>query len=65
MFQLDLSAHQNIFVFGKGLSVYILFCFVCLFFFSLKLVKKTDKNDANVYISKSLNPIVKDFIHFT
>ena len=64
MFKLDLSAHQKIFVFGKGSQcVYIvLFCF---FFFSLKLDKKTDKNDANVYISKSLNPIVKNFIHFT
>ena len=64
MFKLDLSAHQIIFVFGKGSKCVYIVLF-CLFFFSLKLVKKTDKNDANVYISKSLNPIVKDFIHFT
>ena len=40
-----------------------MFCFV-LFVLSLKLLKKTDKSDADMYIPKSLNPIVKDFINF-
>ena len=56
MIKLDLLAQQKIFVFGKGSSVYILFCFVLLVF-SLKLLKKTDKNDADMYITKSLNPV--------
>ena len=60
MIKLDLLAQQKIFVFGKGSKC----VYIVLFVFSLKLLKKTDKNDADMYITKALNPIVKDFINF-
>lgn len=55
----------EIFCFWQGFNVciYCLISFV-LFVFSLKLLTKTDKNDVDMYITKSLNPIVKDFINF-
>ena len=63
MIKLDLLAQQKFLFLVRVKSVYKLFCFV-LFVFSLKLLKKTDKSDADMYITKSLNPIVKDFINF-